>query len=116
MRRTSREVPVASVLSTYAIPCGASETEFVAVGSIRWKKPIRHHGAWWLRASTDGFSATENTTHRETIRQSECGLFSQSLGEPEDSRVRGGPGRTRTCNQTVMSGESSPENPENIDE
>jgi hypothetical protein len=28
----------------------------------------------------------------------------------------GGPGRTRTCNQTVMSGESSPENPENIDE
>jgi hypothetical protein len=28
----------------------------------------------------------------------------------------GGPGRTRTCNQTVMSGESSPEKPENIDE
>jgi hypothetical protein len=28
----------------------------------------------------------------------------------------GGPGRTRTCNQTVMSGEGSQENPENIDE
>jgi hypothetical protein len=27
-----------------------------------------------------------------------------------------GPGRTRTCNQTVMSGKGDPENPENIDE
>jgi hypothetical protein len=25
-------------------------------------------------------------------------------------------GRTRTCNQTVMSGDTSPEKPENIDE
>jgi hypothetical protein len=33
-----------------------------------------------------------------------CGLFSQSLRECEITRMRGGPGRTRTCNQTVMSG------------
>ena len=29
-----------------------------------------------------------------------CGLFSRSLRERETPRVRGGPGRTRTCNQT----------------
>jgi hypothetical protein len=28
----------------------------------------------------------------------------------------GGPGRTRPCNQTVMSGKGDPEKPENIDE
>jgi hypothetical protein len=28
----------------------------------------------------------------------------------------GGPGRTRTCNQTVMSGDGSSENRDNIDE
>src|ERR1700680_2133107 len=33
-----------------------------------------------------------------------CGLFSRSLREREVTRVRGGPGRTRTSNQTVMSG------------
>jgi hypothetical protein len=36
--------------------------------------------------------------------------------EPKDHVVRGGPGRTRTCNQTVMSGKGDPENNENIDE
>jgi hypothetical protein len=38
----------------------------------------------------------------------------------EDARqsfdLAGGPGRTRTCNQTVMSGEGDPEDAENIDE
>jgi hypothetical protein len=29
--------------------------------------------------------------------------------------VRGGPGRTRTCNQTVMSGEADQENREKSD-
>ncbi len=33
-----------------------------------------------------------------------CGLFSQSLRDREITGMRGGPGRTRTCNQTVMSG------------
>ena len=45
---------------------------------------------------------------------------SRVFGKPREisvsTRVRGGPGRTRTSNQTVMSGTPSPETPEKSDD
>jgi hypothetical protein len=48
-------------------------------------------------------SRTSRSGPSAGIGQSRCDLFRERLGTVEPDAI-GGPGRTRTCNQTVMSG------------
>src|SRR4051794_33564833 len=79
-------------------------------GSLRIS---RHSRLRWPRSSSSVFALTSFK-----LRRTPRFALVLRAAAPRVARraKRGGPGRTRTCNQTVMSGMGGPENAENIDE
>ena len=60
------------------------------------------------KSSPDGYTLLLTTPHVKPAKRGPFARFQEISGS---ARMRGGPGRTRTSNQTVMSGTPSPEKP-----